>query len=226
MAEKSLVLERALGEASVYDILVDYGGGDAVERRDGSDAIKTLMAFHDKHWCSERAVTDVHWSPHYSELLLASYTAKGQRLDSHGVDSGPVPASTFNGDPDGLLLVWSLASTSRTEMMFQSQSTILAARFHDFDSHLLLGGAYSGQIFLWDTRSKSLPVQRSRLSAEGHTHPVYSLSIVGESGTVIAVTQLCSLSSFLISSCESGRHQFFPLPRYCQHRWESGLVGP
>lgn len=46
-----------------------------------------------------------------------------------------------------------------------------------------MGGCYSGQVTLWDTRSKSAqPVQKTRLSGAnsgGHTHPVYSVDIVG-----------------------------------------------
>jgi dynein intermediate chain len=43
----------------------------------------------------------------------------------------------------------------------------------------VIGGTYSGQIVLWDTRAKSLPVLKTPLSAGGHTHPVYSLEMVG-----------------------------------------------
>ena len=44
----------------------------------------------------------------------------------------------------------------------------------------MIGGAYSGQILLWDTRSTHPnPVLKSPLSSFGHTHPVYSLSMVG-----------------------------------------------
>lgn len=45
-------------------------------------------------------------------------------------------------------------------------------------------GTYSGQIVLWDTRAKSLPVQRTPLSAAGHTHPVYSLALAPAAGKV------------------------------------------
>jgi WD40 repeat protein len=56
---------------------------------------------------------------------------------------------------------------------------VLSARFSDFHANLVIGGTYSGQILLWDTRAKSLPVLRTPLSAIGHTHPVYSMSMVG-----------------------------------------------
>jgi dynein intermediate chain, cytosolic len=45
----------------------------------------------------------------------------------------------------------------------------------------VIGGTYSGQILLWDTRSRTAnPSLKTPLSAAGgHTHPIYSLSVVG-----------------------------------------------
>lgn len=39
------------------------------------------------------------------------------------------------------------------------------------------------QVVVWDTRAKSLPVQRTPLSTTGHTYPVYNLHIGGGTGT-------------------------------------------
>lgn len=41
---------------------------------------------------------------------------------------------------------------------------------------------------LWDTRAKSLPVQRTPLSTSGHTHPVYSMSMTGAASSPCLVT--------------------------------------
>lgn len=72
---------------------------------------------------------------------------------------------------------------SRPEYIFHATADILTARFSPFHPSLVIGGSYSGQVLLWDTRSKSpLPVQKSPLTGSvsgGHTHPVYSISIVG-----------------------------------------------
>ena len=67
----------------------------------------------------------------------------------------------------------------RPEYMFHAQSDILTAKFSPFHPNLIIGGAYSGQVLLWDTRAKSAPVQKTPLTGSGHTHPVYSLDIVG-----------------------------------------------
>jgi len=43
-----------------------------------------------------------------------------------------------------------------------------------------MGGCYSGQICMWDNRlSKKTPANKSPLSTTAHTHPAYSLKVVG-----------------------------------------------
>ena len=73
--------------------------------------------------------------------------------------------------------------SSRPEYSFHSPSDILTAKFSPFHPCLIIGGSYSGQVLLWDTRSRTpLPVQKTPLtgaSTGGHTHPVYSISLVG-----------------------------------------------
>jgi len=59
------------------------------------------------------------------------------------------------------------------------QAAVLTSRFFTYDSHLVIGGTYSGQMLVWDMRAKSLPVDKSALSFEGHTHPVYQVEIIG-----------------------------------------------
>lgn len=67
----------------------------------------------------------------------------------------------------------------RPEYIFHAQSDILTAQFSPFHPNLIIGGAYSGQVLLWDTRAKSQPVQKTPLTGSGHTHPVYAIDIVG-----------------------------------------------
>ena len=62
---------------------------------------------------------------------------------------------------------------------FSLQSDVLSVTFSPFHSNLVFGGTYSGQILLWDTRSRHLPVLKTPLSAAGHTHPVYAIQMVG-----------------------------------------------
>lgn len=103
----------------------------------------------------------------FPELVLAAYTKN----------------PTAPHEPDGLLQIWNHHLHSRPEYVFHSTSDILAAKFSPFHPNLIVGGTYSGQVLLWDTRSSraggGAPVQKTPLTGSGHTHPVYSIAIVG-----------------------------------------------
>jgi dynein intermediate chain len=118
----------------------------------------------------------------YPELSVASYNKNPAALN----------------EPDGIVAVWNLHLLDRPEFVFHSQvgehiyrlyiclteeylvkSDVLSVTFSPFHSNLVFGGTYSGQILLWDTRSKHLPVLKTPLSAAGHTHPVYAMQMVG-----------------------------------------------
>ena len=72
---------------------------------------------------------------------------------------------------------------SRPEYVFQSTSDVLTAIFSPYHPSIIVGGTYTGQVMLWDTRARSqLPVAKTPLigaSTGGHTHPVYSIALVG-----------------------------------------------
>jgi len=106
----------------------------------------------------------LQWSPLYKELLLASYIRTTQ---------------TVSQVPRGLVCIWSLSLNTRPEFILNCQSSVTAASFNRFDHNLVIGGTYSGQIVVWDLRAKSQPIQRTPPMAESHSHPVYSLSIIG-----------------------------------------------
>lgn len=125
--------------------------------------IKCKQVFFDEKLTKNRSVTDVNWSSKFPELSLASYS------------KNPIAAN----DADGVVLVWNLHLTERPEFTFFAQSDVLCAIFSDFHPNLVIGGTYSGQVLLWDTRSKASPVLKTPLSAAGHTHPIYSMSMVG-----------------------------------------------
>lgn len=69
---------------------------------------------------------------------------------------------------------------SRPEYVFQATTEVLTAKFSPFHPNLIVGASYAGQVLLWDTRSRSSwAVQKSPLTDKAHTHPIYSLNIVG-----------------------------------------------
>ena len=168
----SKVIERALD--SEYDVLADYGltGANGVEDEDdeygntrgkGRRRVKEVAQFYDERWSKKRMISAINFSPKFPELLLAAYTKN--------------PSAPH--EPDGLVQVWNMHLHDRPEFVFHAQSDVLAAKFSPFHPNLIIGGAYSGQVLLWDTRAKSSPVQKTPLTGSGHTHPVYSIDIVG-----------------------------------------------
>eukprot|EP01090_Pellita_catalonica_P020620 TRINITY_DN7458_c0_g1_i1.p1 TRINITY_DN7458_c0_g1~~TRINITY_DN7458_c0_g1_i1.p1 ORF type:complete len:620 (+),score=107.90 TRINITY_DN7458_c0_g1_i1:87-1946(+) len=163
----STAVERRINVGSKYNVLVDYGANDQAEL--GADDLGEEMLlqfkFFDSRWAKHRAVTDITWSAKHPELFAVSYSAS---------DVG-------TNDADGVVCVWSVHNTlDRPEFVFNCQSPVMSTFFPKFHPTLLVGGTYSGQIVLWDTRAKSSqPIQRTPLSSIGHTHPVYSLAAVG-----------------------------------------------
>ncbi|KZT09925.1 WD40 repeat-like protein [Laetiporus sulphureus 93-53] len=160
--QSTKIIQRALNDH--YDYVRDYttgaeNEGDDLEGR----RVKCVCAFYDEQYGKNRSITDVGWSPKYPELSCASYNKNPAALN----------------EPDGIVAVWNLHLLERPEFIFHSQSDVLSVTFSPFHSNLIFGGTYSGQILLWDTRSKHLPVLKTPLSAAGHTHPVYAIQMVG-----------------------------------------------
>ncbi|SPN97183.1 related to dynein intermediate chain 1, cytosolic [Cephalotrichum gorgonifer] len=169
--KSSKIIERALDQE--YDILVDYAqlGQDVDEEDDdagntggkGKRRVKEVIQYFNERWSKNRMISGIEFSPKFPELLLASYTNN--------------PSAPH--EPDGIVQVWNQHMHDRAEFVFHAQSDVLTAKFSPFHPNLIVGGTYSGQILLWDTRAKSAPVQKTPLTGYGHTHPIYSVDIVG-----------------------------------------------
>ncbi|KAG5637788.1 hypothetical protein H0H81_003180 [Sphagnurus paluster] len=159
--QSSKIVQRALNDG--YDYIRDYTIGTETGGDDSEGRVKRLCEFYDERYGKNRSITDVDWSPKYPELSVASYNKNPAALN----------------EPDGIVAVWNLHLLERPEFVFHSQSDVLSVTFSPFHSNLVFGGTYSGQILLWDTRSKHLPVLKTPLSAAGHTHPVYAVQMVG-----------------------------------------------
>lgn len=169
----SKVIERALDEE--YDLLADYTRAAAVDTDEDyqsktSQSLRETLQLYSAGHSKRRMVTDLHFSPHFPELLLTSYTKN---------------ASAPN-EPNGLVLLWNVHAPSRPEYVFNATSDVLTARFSPFHPNLIIGGCYSGQVCIWDTRSthrNGQPERRTPPSGPGshlgHTHPIFSLAIVG-----------------------------------------------
>lgn len=197
----SKVVERALDEE--YDVLADYGLSTLNADDDDnspysrnskrSHSLKQSLQLFDERLSRRRLITDIQFSSHFPELLLSSYTKN---------PSAPNEAT-------GLVLLWNARSPSRPEYTFTATSDILSARFSPFHPNLVIGGSYSGQVLLWDTRASARegqPVQKTPLSGShlGHAHPVYSINVVGTQNAHNVITAstdgtVCSWSFDMLS---------------------------
>ncbi|KYQ89703.1 cytoplasmic dynein intermediate chain [Tieghemostelium lacteum] len=175
------VIERALYLDDEIDILADYTQSNQSNKSSDKE-LRLISTLQDERWTKHRSVTDINWSPKHPELVVTSYSAN--EAGSH--------------DPDGVVLVWSINNIyQKPEYIFNCQSPVMTTFFSKFHPTLIVGGTYSGQIVVWDTRAKSTPVQRTPLSSIGHTHPVYSMSVIGSTNanSLVAIStdgKLCS----------------------------------
>lgn len=168
LADASVPVERALALNAKYDVLTDYAKGRA---NDGEKALGNNLnlqtSLADDRWTKFRSVTSLCLSSEFRDLVAVSYSAS---------------ESASSNDADGLVLLWSLHNLlGRPEYVLTCQSPVLSTALNPFDSNMVIGGTYSGQIVIWDLRQKNgQPVRRTSLAAlDGHSHPVFCLRIVG-----------------------------------------------
>lgn len=177
---QSKVIERALDEP--YDVLKDYTYvPGSVEGDSDEHTVQLLHTMVGGPAFETRAVTDVDWSAKHPELLAVSYSRKR--------------TPTTHGDQDGVVAVWNMHVRDRPEFVFQAPSDVVSVLASPFHPHLFIGGTYSGEVLLWDTRHRRLPVQRSPLAfstqGSGHCAPVTTLRLLGSA----QAHQLVSISS-------------------------------
>lgn len=66
--------------------------------------------------------------------------------------------------------IWNAKTDKKIpQQTFTCSSLITSCCFAEFNSNLIVGGTYSGQIVMWDIRcNKPTPIQRSALSIGSH----------------------------------------------------------
>ena len=162
-------MERALYESSHYDMLLDYG---ADMNCTNQESLETDILTLQLDFKRERSgsVTDLDFSSKFSELLLASYK------HSH----------VSNSNNDASVLVWNQHNPNTPEYTFNSSSDVLKAAFVKYSPQLIVGTTYSGQVLVWDIRSKSDPIIKSGFSTQGHAHPIHSMAFVGSHNVMTA----------------------------------------
>lgn len=195
----SKVIERALDEE--YDVLADYAlqtreaeEDDEYVGRKGRRIKETIQFDLSESMGRKRMLSDIDFSPKFPELLCTSYTKSQQSPHT----------------PPGLLNVWNMHLKGRPEYSLHATSDLLSCLFHPHHPSLILGGTYSGQLCLWDTRARNQrtgePVQKTPLMGgrSGHAHPIYSLAVVGtqNASSVVSVSTdgvVCAWSTDMLT---------------------------
>ncbi|ANB13897.1 hypothetical protein AWJ20_4848 [Sugiyamaella lignohabitans] len=167
------VINRAAEEDTNYNILRNYAESQNSDAQQQSrNSLTEITHLYSKDSVG-RAVTYIDWSPKFPELIAAAYTEKSS--DPHATK--------------GLIQIFNLHAPNQPEYTLTAQSDILVVKFSPFDSNLIFGAAYNGQVLAWDLRSKgSRPLLSSQLSGKAHTHPVYSLEIIGTQNAYTLIT--------------------------------------
>ena len=185
LSQRSKYVERALGEKEIYDMFKTYYDEDDDLEKELSKRswVSQSIEFYDES-CADRAVTSLQWSLKHPELMLAAYT----KPDDFNINQS-----------NGLIHLWSLALRKTPEFTFNCQTEITSAIFHKFNPKLVIGGTYTGQLLIWDTRGKSLPVQKTPPGGKFHSHPIYCLDVTGttNANSIISVSNdgvLCTWS--------------------------------
>jgi len=171
-------VERAVFLANKYNLTRDFVDDDrraANGELDVGQKVRHTATLFDESVCKYRAVTDLAWSSKDMDLIAVAYSANETGISE---------------EPDGCVCVWSLQNMlQRPESVLQCQSPVLSTLFTKYHPNIVVGGTYSGQIVLWDRRAlRKTPIQHTPLSSIGHTHPVYSLAVVGTQNANSLVT--------------------------------------
>ncbi|KAI1717234.1 cytoplasmic dynein 1 intermediate chain 2 domain-containing protein [Ditylenchus destructor] len=177
------IIERALAEDD--DIFIDYINGPAHEEKTFNGEVLVLQRqLYDEKVTANRFVQALDFSSFYPELLAVAYDRNPQ-----------LPLAS-----EGVVCVWNTKFKTPPEMTFHSTSRVTSLIFDSYQPNIIIGGCYSGQICIWDTRAnKKNPVCKTQLSAGAHTQPIKCMKMVGTQNaheliTVSTDGKMCSWS--------------------------------
>lgn len=152
LQKSSRLVERALGQE------------DPALYINAENDLKIVTNLYSDEYANDHCISGLQWSPKYNELLMTSYLSVSRSMSS---------------ELRGLICLWSLTLKGRPEYVLRCQSSVTSCTFNKFDHNLVIAGSYSGQIVVWDLRTKAHPINKTPLMADSHTHPVYCVSIIG-----------------------------------------------
>ena len=168
LSSRAKLVEKCLGERDVFDALF---APVSVETQESAGANFPSSGRTTFTMPVEAACTGVAIIRERPEAFVASYASS---------------TSEFDGDvgEEGCVCVWSLASTKAPDSQFRCEAGITSIACDPRHPSLVLGGAASGQLLLFDGRTQTC-VGRSPLDRHApHSSSICALS-VRDDGTVL-----------------------------------------
>ncbi|EED91367.1 cytoplasmic dynein intermediate chain-like protein [Thalassiosira pseudonana CCMP1335] len=146
-----------------------------------------------------RDVTDIEWCPSHKEWVLASYNSVSVGLGGGG-----------GGGGSGIISIYNLLMPERPEHIFCSGCPILHSQFHPTEHpKLVLGGASSGQILVWDARVGRYPVQRSSVTSGGHDCELVGMKVLSDGGAAGGGAGGSMSTSKLVTASSDGKINYW-----------------
>ena len=120
---------------------------------------------------------------------------------------------------EGILAIYNLTMPHRPEHIFCSGSPILHSQFHPTEHpQLIIGGASSGQLLVWDARVGRYPVQRSSVGVGGsggrggHDCELVGMKVLGDGSDFTGAGAGGSMaSSVLVTASSDGKVNYWSM---------------
>ena len=179
LSNEKQYFEKSLITNDIFDIGETYYDEDEDSNTSHRNVVSHKYELGDLA-SQKRVVIGLEWSQHAQDLFMASFN----------------DTKDFFSQQSGLIELWSLANRKSPDYTITYQTVLTTSIFHNFNPKIILGGTYTGQIVMWDTKSKPIPIQRSPMGIGGssstktHSHPISCLSITGDNNnaTIISIS--------------------------------------
>uniref|UniRef100_A0A0N4ZSX6 WD_REPEATS_REGION domain-containing protein n=1 Tax=Parastrongyloides trichosuri TaxID=131310 RepID=A0A0N4ZSX6_PARTI len=174
---------RALAEEAYVNLNYNNDAKDKPKHNNGEKLILERTFTHER--LKNTFVASIDCSEHHNELIVTAY-------DRTKIDPS---------EPGSIVNIWNMRfKNDEPEYSLYSPTKLTCAAFGKFNANIIIGGCYSGQICMWDTRdNRRTPIHKSPVSLGSHTHPICRLKVIGSQNannivTISAEGRLCSWS--------------------------------
>jgi dynein intermediate chain 2 len=160
--------EQIIRQNNAIDIYEEYFSEKSqTQMQQDVPRARTVNLFRDP---AEQARSAVYcaWHPDGGRMLAVAYANMGFQSKSSDVNS----------------YVWNIENSNKPEIVLKPPSSALCLEYNPKDSHIILGGLYSGQVCIWDVRKNaSLPTETTSPDIS-HRDPCHrALWIQSKTGT-------------------------------------------